>query len=118
MCIEEGADVDIAKQLEIFGLEETKRLASVTLVSKRQRDRIARRIHTTHDIMSSLPEGEDCHSFTAAFARHASRIAGLRRITQYGAARADVSRFLSAPAPWLRPTPPRRRRVRRRAFRD
>jgi len=51
--------VDIAKQLEIFGLEETKRLASATLVSKRQRDRMARRIDTTHDIMSSLPEGED-----------------------------------------------------------
>jgi len=59
MSIVEGSDVDIAKQLEIFGLEETKRLASATLPSKRQRDRMARRIDTTHDIMSSLPEGED-----------------------------------------------------------
>jgi len=62
MSIEEGSDVDIAKQLEIFGLEETKRLASATLVSKRQRDRMARRIDTTHDIMSSLPEGRLRHS--------------------------------------------------------
>ncbi len=51
--------MDIAKQLEIFGLDETRRQVALSTTSKRERERLARRVEATHDIMSSLPEAED-----------------------------------------------------------
>jgi hypothetical protein len=51
--------MDIAKQLEIFGLDETKRQVAACTVSSRERDRLTRRVEAAHEIMSSLPEGDD-----------------------------------------------------------
>jgi len=51
--------MDIARQLEIFGLDETKRQVEASGSSRRERERLARRVETTHDIMSSLPEADD-----------------------------------------------------------
>ncbi len=51
--------MDIAKQLEIFGLDETRRQVESYAVSRRERDRLFRRVEATHDILSQLPEAED-----------------------------------------------------------
>ena len=51
--------MDIAKQLELVGLEETKRQVIAFAPSQRERNRLIRRVETTHEILSALPEGED-----------------------------------------------------------
>jgi hypothetical protein len=51
--------MDIAKQLEIFGLEETMRLAAAQTRTPQERDRLTRRIETTHDILSAFPEPDE-----------------------------------------------------------
>jgi hypothetical protein len=51
--------MNLARQLEIFGLDETKRQVNASANSRRERERLARRVETTHDIMSSLPEADD-----------------------------------------------------------
>lgn len=51
--------MNIAKQLELVGLEETKRQVTAFVPSQRERNRLIKRIETTHEIMSALPEGED-----------------------------------------------------------
>lgn len=51
--------MDIAKQLEILGLEETKRQVSAFTSSPREREKLLRRVDATHEIMSELPEADD-----------------------------------------------------------
>ena len=51
--------MEIVKQLEIFGLEETCRRVAGQGSSSRERDRRVRKVTTTHEIMSALPEAED-----------------------------------------------------------
>jgi hypothetical protein len=51
--------MDIAKQLEIFGLEETMRLAAAQTRTPQERGRLTRRIETTHDILSAFPEPDE-----------------------------------------------------------
>ncbi len=51
--------MDIAKQLELSGLEETKRLALAHTDTPSGRRRIVRQIETAHDIMSALPSDDD-----------------------------------------------------------
>ena len=54
--------MEIAKQLEIFGLVETKRQAAAHSHTPRERARIERRVEATHEIMSAFP-GDDELSF-------------------------------------------------------
>lgn len=49
----------LAEQLEIFGLEETRRRAQGEGASLRERIRLERRVEVTHDLMSGLPSVED-----------------------------------------------------------
>ena len=51
--------MDIAKQLELLGLDETRRQAGAHSRTQRERERTLRLIDATHEIMSSLPENED-----------------------------------------------------------
>jgi Plasmid encoded RepA protein len=51
--------MDIAQQLEIFGLDETRRQVEASSTSARERARLIRRVETTHDILSSFPENDD-----------------------------------------------------------
>ena len=49
----------IADQLELLGLERAKRVAMVEGATKAQRNRIARRVEMTHEMLSALPTAED-----------------------------------------------------------
>ena len=49
----------ISDQLELLGLERAKRVAMVEGATKAQRNRIARRVETTHEMLSALPTAED-----------------------------------------------------------
>ena len=51
----------IANQLEIFGLEETKRRTAAFAATARARERGTRLVETAHQILSSLPDAEDLH---------------------------------------------------------
>jgi hypothetical protein len=51
--------MDIAKQLELYGLDETLRQANALTCTPRERARIARRIETASDIMSAFPEADE-----------------------------------------------------------
>jgi hypothetical protein len=46
-------------QLEMFGLEETRRRAQGEGASPRERIRLERRVEVAHDLMSGLPSAED-----------------------------------------------------------
>jgi hypothetical protein len=46
-------------QLEIFGLEETRKLARGEGTSSRERIRLEKRVEVTHDLMSGLPSTDD-----------------------------------------------------------
>src|SRR5690242_9759194 len=46
-------------QLEMFGLEETRRRAQGEGVSPHERIRLERRVEVAHDLMSGLPSAED-----------------------------------------------------------
>jgi hypothetical protein len=49
----------LAEQLEIFGLEETRRRVQGETASKRARQRLERRVEVTHELMSALPAADD-----------------------------------------------------------
>lgn len=53
--------MDVSKQLEIFGLEETRRRSAVGTVTLRGRARALQLINTSHEILSTLPDTEDLH---------------------------------------------------------
>jgi len=59
--MEEGhtAPFTIREQLEMFGLEETRRLAAFNAGTERERARAIERVELTHDIASSLPAYDD-----------------------------------------------------------
>jgi hypothetical protein len=50
---------NITRQLEIFGLDETRRQAAASTTSRTELARLHRRIDTTHNILSALPENDD-----------------------------------------------------------
>ena len=49
----------LVEQLEIFGLEETRRLARAEGATPRERTRAERRVEVAHEMMSELPAAED-----------------------------------------------------------
>ncbi len=49
----------VREQLEMFGLEETRRIAAASAVSERERARAIERVEVTHDISCSLPTFDD-----------------------------------------------------------
>jgi hypothetical protein len=49
----------ISEQLEIFGLDEARRIALATITSPRERSRLLRRVEVAHELMSELPAHED-----------------------------------------------------------
>ena len=49
----------VSDQLEIFGLEGTRRLAESSSTSPHDRSRLLRRIDVTHELLSELPTGDD-----------------------------------------------------------
>ena len=51
--------MDISRQLELVGLDETKRQIVAFSATKRERERLSRLAETTHKILSALPEAED-----------------------------------------------------------
>ncbi len=51
--------MDIARQLELVGLDETRRQAFASTTSQSERNRLVRRIETAHDIMSAFPESDE-----------------------------------------------------------
>jgi hypothetical protein len=58
---EVGSELTIREQLEMFGLDETRRRALASAGNDRQRARILERIETTHEIACSIPGSEDLH---------------------------------------------------------
>lgn len=48
----------ISEQLEIFGLDQGRRMAE-TVTSSRERSRQLRRVEVAHELMSELPSSED-----------------------------------------------------------
>ena len=51
--------MSVAEQLNLLGLEETRRRVSADAGAPRQRGRLLRRVETAHELLSSLPEAED-----------------------------------------------------------
>lgn len=51
--------LNLVEQLEIFGLEQTRRLARVEGATPRERTRAEQRVEVTHELMSELPAAED-----------------------------------------------------------
>lgn len=51
--------MSIAEQLNLLGLEETRKQAAVEATTPRQRERLLRRVETAHELLSTLPEAED-----------------------------------------------------------
>lgn len=52
-------DLKLTDQLEIFGLEETRRRARGEGATQRERKRLEQRVETTHELMSVLPTADD-----------------------------------------------------------
>ena len=51
----------IRDQLEMYGLDATRRMVAAAASNERQRMRAIERVDVTHDIASSLPTGDDLH---------------------------------------------------------
>lgn len=51
--------MSVTDQLDLLGLEETRRRVSAEAGTPRQRGRLLRRVETAHELLSSLPEAED-----------------------------------------------------------
>lgn len=49
----------LTEQLEIFGLEETRRRAQGEAATPRERKRLERRVEAAHELMSALPTADD-----------------------------------------------------------
>jgi hypothetical protein len=49
----------IAEQLELFGLEGAKRLDAAEGATTAEKNRLARRVEMTHEMLSALPAAED-----------------------------------------------------------
>ena len=49
----------IANQLELLGLEETRRRLAAEGATKRERERLLQRVEVTHALMSDLPSADD-----------------------------------------------------------
>ena len=49
----------ISDQLELLGLEEARRQAIAVGATKAEKNRIARRVEMTHELLSALPTAED-----------------------------------------------------------
>ena len=58
---ETASEPTIRDQLEMFGLDATRRLAAASATTELQRKRAIERVDVTHDIASSLPTGDDLH---------------------------------------------------------
>ena len=56
-----ASEPTIRDQLEMFGLDATRRLAAASATTELQRKRAIERVDVTHDIASSLPTGDDLH---------------------------------------------------------
>jgi len=51
--------MQVAEQLEIFGLEGTRRTAEAGAVTRRGKTKLLRRVEVTHELMSGLPTPDD-----------------------------------------------------------
>lgn len=51
--------MSITEQLNLLGLEETRRRAAADAVTPKQRERLLRRVEAAHELLSTLPEAED-----------------------------------------------------------
>jgi len=51
--------LNLVEQLEIFGLEQTRRLARAEGATPRERTRAEQRVEVTHELLSELPAAED-----------------------------------------------------------
>jgi hypothetical protein len=51
--------MSVTEQLNLLGLEETRRRVSADAGTPRQRERLLRRVEAAHELLSSLPEAED-----------------------------------------------------------
>jgi len=50
-----GIQMQISDQLELLGLEEARRIAVAGGATKAEKNRIARRVEMTHEMLSALP---------------------------------------------------------------
>lgn len=79
-------------QLEILGLEESRRRAQDEVATSQEKDRLTRRVEVAHELMSALPASEDLPFCIQVCAKSPCPTAALLTTVPFGTDSPDVSR--------------------------
>lgn len=96
----EAWTLKLVEQLEIFGVEETRRRAAGEGATPAERHRLIRRVEVAHELLSELPSLDDLSFLHSGLCQTCLPIADQLATKRSGLARAAASALSSHPALW------------------